>query len=92
MGDWGEDLDCVGMLLVILTCLASDGHGLNHGDVQGERWRQALGRAAAVAIPLRVFFEHSMDVATWRCRGELEAVGKRFFSLCFVVWCLLGNQ
>ena len=51
------------MLLVILTTLASDGHGLGSGGVAGERWRMALGRAAAVAIPLRVFFEHAENVA-----------------------------
>ncbi|CAK9007192.1 unnamed protein product [Durusdinium trenchii] len=57
-----KDSHCVGMLLVILTCLASDGHGLTAGGVQGERWRHALGRAAAVAIPLRALFEHSKEV------------------------------
>ena len=51
------------MPLVILTTLASDGHGLGSGGVAGERWRTALGRAAAVAIPLRVFFEHAENVA-----------------------------
>eukprot|EP00435_Cladocopium_sp_Y103_P047053 s898_g13.t1 len=50
------------MLLVILTTLASDGHGLGSGGVAGERWRTALGRAAAVAIPLRAFFEHAENV------------------------------
>ena len=49
-----KDSHCIGMLLVILTCLASDGHGQNPGGVQGERWRTAFGRAAAVAVPLRV--------------------------------------
>lgn len=57
-----KDQHCVGMLLVILTTLASDGHGLGSGGVAGERWRTALGRAAAVAIPLRVFFEHAENV------------------------------
>lgn len=50
------------MLLVILTCLASDGHGTAPGGVSGERWRQALGRAAAVAVPLRVLYEHASKV------------------------------
>ena len=50
------------MLLVILTCLSSDGHGLNSGGVTGERWRHAFGRAAAVAIPLRALFEHPKNV------------------------------
>eukprot|EP00438_Fugacium_kawagutii_P034523 Skav213813 [mRNA] locus=scaffold1987:461341:468006:- [translate_table: standard] len=47
------------MLLVILTTLTSDGHGTSSGGVSGERWRSAMGRAAAVAIPLRVLFEHA---------------------------------
>ncbi|CAJ1335938.1 unnamed protein product, partial [Effrenium voratum] len=60
-----KDSHCIGMLLVILTCLASDGHGQNPGGVQGERWRTAFGRAAAVAVPLRVFFEHkNVDMVT----------------------------
>eukprot|EP00434_Breviolum_minutum_P041824 symbB.v1.2.037209.t1/scaffold5432.1/size27254/1 len=57
-----RDAHCVGMLLVILTCLSSDGHGLNSGGVTGERWRHAFGRAAAVAIPLRALFEHPKNV------------------------------
>lgn len=51
------------MLLVILTTLTSDGHGTSSGGVSGERWRSAMGRAAAVAIPLRVLFEHAENGA-----------------------------
>ena len=67
----------MGMLLVILTCLASDGHGLTAGGVQGERWRHALGRAAAVAIPLRALFEHSKEVDPWTKEANLPGFGLR---------------
>ena len=57
-----KDSHSIGMLLVIITCLCSDGHGQNPGGISGERWRTAFGRAAGVAVPLRALFEHSKNV------------------------------
>ena len=57
-----KDSHCIGMLLVVITCLCSDGHGQNPGGISGERWRTAFGRAAGVAVPLRALFEHPKNV------------------------------
>ena len=65
------------MLLVILTCLSSDGHGLNSGGVTGERWRHAFGRAAAVAIPLRALFEHPKNVVPRPCGQQTKITLQR---------------
>ena len=57
-----KDSHSVGMLLVIITCVCSDGHGQNPGGISGERWRLAFGRAAGVAVPLRALFEYSKNL------------------------------
>ena len=56
------DPHALGMLLVIFAAAASDGQATNPGGVPGEQWRVALASAAAVVVPLRVFYQHAENV------------------------------
>eukprot|EP00929_Paragymnodinium_shiwhaense_P075100 TRINITY_DN38401_c0_g1_i1.p1 TRINITY_DN38401_c0_g1~~TRINITY_DN38401_c0_g1_i1.p1 ORF type:complete len:1476 (-),score=381.42 TRINITY_DN38401_c0_g1_i1:159-4586(-) len=48
-------------LLVTLAAAASDGSGQSPGGIPGEQFREVCGKAAAIAAPMRVLYEHTED-------------------------------
>ena len=85
-----KDSHSVGMLLVIITCVCSDGHGQNPGGISGERWRLAFGRAAGVAVPLRALFETLQELGHGHsCRHCTSLPDLR--HACFLCSCCQGT-
>merc|ERR1712176_1487675 len=53
-----KNITALGAVLVSICAACSDGTGALPGHNKAAQWREAFGKAAAVAVPMRVFYEH----------------------------------